>query len=247
MVSASAGYSASGVFCNGQRASRLLRIPISQYINTPRSGMWPASGLTLAQQGDGRTAQGALRPKGDAYDRSSRDMGNLGMDLEACAEMANKLADELEQRVADVVSVFPAGTKRILLTGTPLAIPNWKLHHIIETSGAAVVCEEMCTGTRYFEHLFDESATTPEGQLQALSERYMKTDALALYTALKGAGVGARVSPTPRQARSECGSALLVDCDDRTRIESLAAAQGLAFQRIVELERQIDASRDRFC
>ena len=93
-----------------------------------------------------------------------------------CAEMANKLADELEQRVADGVSVFPAGTKRILVTGTPLAIPNWKLHHIIETSGAAVVCEEMCTGTRYFENLVDEGATTLEGQFQALSERYMKNN-----------------------------------------------------------------------
>ncbi len=93
-----------------------------------------------------------------------------------CAEMANKLADELEQRVADGVSVCPAGTKRILVTGTPLAIPNWKLHHIIETSGAAVVCEEMCTGTRYFENLVDESATTLEGQFQALSERYMKNN-----------------------------------------------------------------------
>lgn len=93
-----------------------------------------------------------------------------------CVEMANKLADELEQRVADGVSVFPAGTKRILVTGTPLAIPNWKLHHIIETSGAAVVCEEMCTGTRYFENLVDESATTLEGQFQALSERYMKNN-----------------------------------------------------------------------
>lgn len=93
-----------------------------------------------------------------------------------CAEMANKLADELEQRVADGVSVFPAGTKRILVTGTPLAIPNWKPHHIIETSGAAVVCEEMCTGTRYFENLVDESATTLEGQFQALSERYMKNN-----------------------------------------------------------------------
>lgn len=93
-----------------------------------------------------------------------------------CAEMANKLADELEQRVADGVSVFPAGTKRILVTGTPLAIPNWKLHHIIETSGAAVVCEEMCTGTRYFENLVNESATTLEGQFQALSERYMKNN-----------------------------------------------------------------------
>ena len=93
-----------------------------------------------------------------------------------CAEMANKLADELEQRIADGVSVFPEGTKRILVTGTPMAIPNWKLHHIIETSGAAVVCEEMCTGTRYFEHLVDETQTTLEGQFRALSERYMKNN-----------------------------------------------------------------------
>ncbi len=93
-----------------------------------------------------------------------------------CAEMANKLAEELEQRVADGMSVFPAGTKRILLTGTPLAIPNWKLHHVIETSGAAVVCEEMCTGTRYFENEVDETQTTLEGQFMALSERYMKNN-----------------------------------------------------------------------
>ena len=55
--------------------------------------------------------------------------------------MCNKLADELEQRIAGGVSVVPAGTKRILVTGTPLAVPNWKLHNIIETSGAVVVCE----------------------------------------------------------------------------------------------------------
>ena len=90
-----------------------------------------------------------------------------------CAQMTNKLADELEQRIADGVSVFPAGTKRILLSGTPMAIPNWKLHHIIETSGAAVVCEETCTGTRYFENLVDETKTTLEEQYAAIAERYM--------------------------------------------------------------------------
>lgn len=93
-----------------------------------------------------------------------------------CAEMTNKLADELEERIKKGISSFPAGTKRILLSGTPLAIPNWKLHHLIETSGAAVVCEEMCTGTRYFENLVDESKTTLEEQYAALSERYMKTN-----------------------------------------------------------------------
>lgn len=93
-----------------------------------------------------------------------------------CAEMANKLADELEQRIKDGMGVFPKGTKRILVTGTPMAIPNWKLHHIIETSGAAVVCEENCTGTRYFENLVDESGTTLDEQIHNLADRYMKNN-----------------------------------------------------------------------
>lgn len=89
------------------------------------------------------------------------------------AQMTNKLCDELEQRVEKGVSVFPAGAKRIMLTGTPLAIPNWKLHNLVETSGGAVVCEEMCTGTRYFENLVDETKTTIDEQIHAIAERYM--------------------------------------------------------------------------
>lgn len=89
------------------------------------------------------------------------------------AQMTNKLCDELEQRVADGVSVFEEGTKRIMLTGTPLAIPNWKIHNLVETSGGAVVCEEMCTGTRYFERLVDETKETLDDQIQALADRYM--------------------------------------------------------------------------
>ena len=88
-------------------------------------------------------------------------------------QMTNKLCDELEQRIKDGVSVVKEGTKRILLTGTPLAVPNWKLHNIIETSGAVVVCEEMCTGTRYFENLVDETKTTMDEQIDALANRYM--------------------------------------------------------------------------
>ena len=97
-------------------------------------------------------------------------------DPERCTEMANKLADELEERIANGVGVFPKGAKRILITGTPMAIPNWKLHHIIESQGAAVVCEEMCTGTRYFENPVAEDGTTIDEQFMALSERYMKTN-----------------------------------------------------------------------
>ncbi len=99
--------------------------------------------------------------------------------------MTNKLCDELEKRVKDNVSVFPAGTKRIMLTGTPLAIPNWKLHHIVETSGAAVVVEEMCTGTRYFENLVDETKTSVDEQIGALADRYMSINC-ACFTPNEG-------------------------------------------------------------
>ncbi|HWP97289.1 MAG TPA: double-cubane-cluster-containing anaerobic reductase [Syntrophomonadaceae bacterium] len=93
-----------------------------------------------------------------------------------CAEMTNLLSDELEERISKNEGVFPQDAPRILVTGTPLAIPNWKLHHIIETAGAAVVVEELCTGTRYFENLVDEEGTTLEEQVKALAQRYMKTN-----------------------------------------------------------------------
>ena len=122
-----------------------------------------------------------------------------------CAQMCNRLADELEQRIRDGISVVPAGTKRILLTGTPLAVPNWKLHNIIETSGAAVVCEEMCTGTRYFENLVDETAETLDGQFMALSERYMKNNC-ACFTPNPG-----RIADIIRLAR-EYKADGVIDC-----------------------------------
>lgn len=93
-----------------------------------------------------------------------------------CAQMGNQLAQELEERIERKEGVFPADALRIMITGTPMAIPNWKLHHIVESAGAAVVVEELCTGTRYIENLVDEAATTLDDQVQALAERYMKTN-----------------------------------------------------------------------
>jgi benzoyl-CoA reductase/2-hydroxyglutaryl-CoA dehydratase subunit BcrC/BadD/HgdB len=86
--------------------------------------------------------------------------------------MVNKLCDELEKRVADGVNVAP-GKKRILISGTPMAIPNWKMHNLVETSGGVVVCEETCTGTRYFENQVDESGKTLDEMVQNIANRYM--------------------------------------------------------------------------
>jgi benzoyl-CoA reductase/2-hydroxyglutaryl-CoA dehydratase subunit BcrC/BadD/HgdB len=91
-------------------------------------------------------------------------------------EQVNALCEELEERINHGVAVAPATTPRIMVSGTPMALPNWKLHNIIETSGAVVVNEESCIGTRYYKDLIDEGATTMEQQLERLTERYMKID-----------------------------------------------------------------------
>ena len=92
------------------------------------------------------------------------------------AEKVNALCDELDGRIARGEGVFPVNAPRILITGTPMAIPNWKLHHVLESSGAAVVVEELCTGVRYFENPVDESGNTIDEQVKAMAERYMKTN-----------------------------------------------------------------------
>ncbi|MDD2367139.1 MAG: double-cubane-cluster-containing anaerobic reductase [Desulfuromonadaceae bacterium] len=91
-------------------------------------------------------------------------------------EKVHALCNELDKRIKDGVAVAPASTPRILVSGTPMALPNWKLHNIIESSGAIVVNEESCIGTRYYKDLIDEGSTSVDQQLERLTERYMKID-----------------------------------------------------------------------
>ena len=94
----------------------------------------------------------------------------------------NRLCDELEERAKNNVSVYQKGAKRILLTGTPLSIPNWKIHQIVENIGGMVVCEEMCTGNRYSEHLVDESGKTIDEMVENLTRRYLGSINCACFT-----------------------------------------------------------------
>lgn len=86
----------------------------------------------------------------------------------------NAMAEECEARVAAGEGVTPAGTKRILYTGTPMAVPNWKLYNIIEKAGGIVVGEECCTGSRYYKDLVEEDGTTVDEMLDRIAERYFK-------------------------------------------------------------------------
>lgn len=90
-------------------------------------------------------------------------------------DMLNKLCDELDERVKNGNGVFSKDTPRILVSGSPMAIPNWKLPFIIETSGAVIVGEEACVGERNFRNLTEENMGVKE-TLDNIASRYMGID-----------------------------------------------------------------------
>ena len=93
----------------------------------------------------------------------------------------NNICDELEVRIKKGQGVFPRGTPRILISGCPMAVPNWKLPWIIENSGAVIVGEESCVGERGTRNLTDNSGLTEDALMEAIVDRYFKVDC-AIFT-----------------------------------------------------------------
>jgi benzoyl-CoA reductase/2-hydroxyglutaryl-CoA dehydratase subunit BcrC/BadD/HgdB len=97
-------------------------------------------------------------------------------DVDRFTTQVNALCDELEERVRRGEGVVPPGTPRLVITGTPMAIPNWKVPYIVETSGAVIVAEELCTGLRYYEELTDEHGETTDELLASIAARHLEFD-----------------------------------------------------------------------
>ena len=100
------------------------------------------------------------------------------------AAKVNDLCDELDLRVKEGVGVAPADAPRILVTGTPQPLPAWKLHALIEQTGAVVVGEETCTGERYFRDM-TEPADNVTDMLANIAKRPLKVNC-ACFTPNQG-------------------------------------------------------------
>lgn len=97
-------------------------------------------------------------------------------DTERFTDRVESLNAELKNRIDAGEGVVPSDAPRILIAGTPMPLPNWKIHDVIESSGGAVVCEETCTGTRYFEDEVAETGTTLDEQIEHLADRGLEVN-----------------------------------------------------------------------
>ncbi|HNW97484.1 MAG TPA: double-cubane-cluster-containing anaerobic reductase [Bacteroidales bacterium] len=106
-------------------------------------------------------------------------------DPERFTASVNTICDELDARIREGVGIAAKGTPRILLSGCPMAVPNWKLPYIIETSNAVIVGEEMCTGERGTQNLVNIKGNTVDELLDNIVERYFQIDC-AVFTPNSG-------------------------------------------------------------
>lgn len=93
----------------------------------------------------------------------------------------NALCDELEERVEKKIGVAPAGSPRVLISGCPMAAPNWKVPFLVEKNGAVIVGEESCVGERGTRNLVDSGGATVDEILDRIADRYLDIDC-AVFT-----------------------------------------------------------------
>ena len=92
-------------------------------------------------------------------------------DVESWTEAVRKLSSELRDR-AKAEPATPAGFLPIVLTGSPILWPNWKVLNIIEQSGMTVVADTLCSGTQRLYDPVQVDEWTEEGIMRALALRH---------------------------------------------------------------------------
>jgi len=102
-------------------------------------------------------------------------------DPQRCTASVNKICDEIEARIRAEQGARPAGAPRLIISGCPMAVPNWKVPMLIESAGAAIVGEESCVGERGTQYLTGEQGDSVEQLLDNIVERYFKIDC-AVFT-----------------------------------------------------------------
>jgi benzoyl-CoA reductase/2-hydroxyglutaryl-CoA dehydratase subunit BcrC/BadD/HgdB len=80
---------------------------------------------------------------------------------------------ELIQMLQQEKTVFPENTPRLMMTGSPMAWPSWKVINIIEESDAVVIAEDSCTGTEYLYNPAEVADWSMKGMMSGVADKYL--------------------------------------------------------------------------
>lgn len=111
-----------------------------------------------------------LRKRGVIWGRDALLVAQMTFydDIQRWTSNVHKLCDELEGR-----GPVSPDAARILLGGSPIIWPNWKVPLLIEESGGLIIADELCSGSRTMYDAVVVEEWTMDGMLVAIAERYL--------------------------------------------------------------------------
>lgn len=94
-------------------------------------------------------------------------------DIVRWTEKLDLLCRELSEMANKKEFVCPEDTPRILLAGSPIVWPNWKVPHLLESAGSIIADDELCTASRILLNPTVPDETTFNSMIEAIADRYM--------------------------------------------------------------------------
>ena len=104
-------------------------------------------------------------------------------DAKRWMENVSLLCDELDQIVKAGKGICVKGTPRLLLTGSPIIWPNYKILDIVEKTGMTIAVDQTCAGTWHLYEPVEVEENSMKGLLEAIAERYLLPSVCPCFTA----------------------------------------------------------------
>ncbi|KXH76158.1 MAG: hypothetical protein AM326_07585 [Candidatus Thorarchaeota archaeon SMTZ-45] len=103
-------------------------------------------------------------------------------DIERWTKNVEELTNELKGLLSAKKTVCRDDGARVMLAGSPIMWPNWKLPNIIEEAGAIIVSDELCSGTRVFYDIVVVDELTERAMIDAIADRYLYPSTCPCFT-----------------------------------------------------------------
>ncbi|MEM7816206.1 MAG: double-cubane-cluster-containing anaerobic reductase [Candidatus Aenigmatarchaeota archaeon] len=89
------------------------------------------------------------------------------------ASKVNELCDELEEKINKGIVIESESKPRVMITGSAIIWPNYKIFEVAEQSGLNIVMDQLCSGTELLYEPVEVDEITYEDMISAVAERYL--------------------------------------------------------------------------
>jgi len=94
-------------------------------------------------------------------------------DISRWIDMTKQLIEELNENIKNKKTVKPRESVRLLLSGAPIIIPNFKIPLMIEMFDAFITIDETCAGSQFMYDSVEVDEYNMLEMIDAISERYL--------------------------------------------------------------------------